>query len=374
MYNLLSLQPVMRSYCSQISKVHILSLLFLFQLVFLANEVSYHHTEEAMDSICDVLNSEHIDGVWVKTEFSSNETWPCCGWDDDIFLRYPQECGTSPMHKVTVNELDKTISFVGTKEFFAHSGNNGCSMNCSPIIGRMISARWMPSECKLPEFDAAHFCNNVLRDRSVLVIGDSTMQQTASVLMNAVHYHCPERIRFVIADTLVGRAFGKMNRGQKWSKSVRTFNPDIVLIGAGAHIHTERGFHTVIQEVYNDFINEFSDKILIWKTVNPGGIPKFTILEEIPDLTDPEIFGKWESFGYLEKWRWDLFPLFDRIAKQYFREKGVPVLDVEPLYYRSDNHPRYSIDLHHCTHGNGALRLIPRLLQSLLEQINLDPT
>ena len=155
---------------------------------------------------------------------------------------------------------------------------------------------------------------------------------------------------------------------------MRTFNPDIIIINAGAHIHTERGFRTVIEEVYNDFVREFQtdSKILIWKTMNPGGIPKLGILNEIPDLFDPETLQNWKDMGYREEWHWDLFYSFDRIAKQYFRERGVVVLDLEPLYYRSDNHPKYPIDLHHCAHGNGALRLIPRLLQSLLEEINDD--
>lgn len=152
------------------------------------------------------------------------------------------------------------------------------------------------------------------------------------------------------------------------------FDPDIVMVSAGAHItgndtnlQRER-FTGLMEEVYEQFIQQFADKVLIWKTQNPGGISSLGIVEEISNLKDNDTMQVWKEKGYKEFWRWDLFPEFDRMAKDYFTSKGIAVLDVEPLYYRLDNHP--GTDVHHCAHGNGALRLIPRLLQKLLEEMD----
>lgn len=200
------------------------------------------------------------------------------------------------------------------------------------------------------------------------------MQQTASVLMNAVHHQCPEQIYFNIGDTLVGRNFGVYNRGRPWHQIVQQVDPDIVLLGAGAHIPgNASNYQIVMEEVYEGFKEEYghSDKLLIWKTMNHGGIASLGMLDRIPDLNDPDTLDLWVSKGYKPEWGWNVYPEYDLMAKKYFRSKGVPVLDVEPLSYRSDNHP--GSDLHHCAHGDGALRLIPRLLQSLLLEVDMMP-
>jgi len=45
----------------------------------------------------------------------------------------------------------------------------------------------MPYACKLVAWDAQRFCQ-LLGTRKVLAIGDSTMLQAASVLMNYIHW------------------------------------------------------------------------------------------------------------------------------------------------------------------------------------------
>ena len=44
---------------------------------------------------------------------------------------------------------------------------------------------WEPSGCRLRDFSASAFCT-ALGDRTLLLVGDSTMQQLASVLMNGL--------------------------------------------------------------------------------------------------------------------------------------------------------------------------------------------
>merc|ERR1719295_73792 len=116
------------------------------------------------------------------------------------------------------------------------------------------------------------------------------MGQTATVLMNAVHRHCPEQIRFSPSDTLIGIPLGHFNRGLPWIVSVLLYNPDIVLMSAGAHIRSERDYRTMLETVYQQYVGKYgtismmSDKLLIWKTINPGGVPAFGIVDEIPNL------------------------------------------------------------------------------------------
>eukprot|EP01084_Bolivina_argentea_P119345 211622_1 len=358
-----------------------LILLFSHMGLLLYTQISLHEYDQFSTSlsnhqstitnqkkICKMMNtnnSEHTIGKWMQTNFTKNETWPCCGWDSRVFLGFPVECGTTPMQK-------QNGSYVGNMQFFAHSGGNGCQRNCNFKLGRIISATWKPSNCVIFPFSAQKLCD-LLHNRSILIIGDSTMEQTASVLMNSVHFHCPQQIRFALGDTLVDKNFGVMNRGSAWYKSVDKFDPDIIILNAGEHIRKETDFMNVIESVYTQYKNRYTtppkNKLLIWKTVSPGGIPELGILDEFPDLFDNETLQKWKSFGYRKEWRWDIQQRFDELAKNYFRQKQIPVLDVKPLFYRSDNHP--GTNVHHCAHGNGALRLIPRLLQHLLQELKI---
>ena len=62
-------------------------------------------------------------------------------------------------------------------------GGNACA--CDPARREQLSLLWEPSGCRLRDFSAAAFCA-ALGDRTLLLVGDSTMQQLASVLMNGL--------------------------------------------------------------------------------------------------------------------------------------------------------------------------------------------
>eukprot|EP01083_Nonionella_stella_P124416 375654_1 len=216
--------------------------------------------------LCKVMDSEHIHGQWVKRNFSQSETWPCCGWDNNDFLQYPEECGTQTMEK-------HHNIYIGNSAFFTHSGGRGCQKNCDPMEGQIISAQWEPNNCTLLLFNPQTFCN-ILKNRSILVIGDSIMEQTAATLMNSVHYSCPQQIRFAPGDTLIGKRFSGYNRGSTWFHSVDLYDPDILIINAGAHIRKEDDFMNVIRNVSIEFKNRYlkKNKTLIWKSMSHGGI------------------------------------------------------------------------------------------------------
>ena len=59
------------------------------------------------------------------------------------------------------------------------------SRDVDPARREQLSLLWAPSRCRLRDFSAAAFCA-ALGDRTLLLVGDSTMQQLASVLMNGL--------------------------------------------------------------------------------------------------------------------------------------------------------------------------------------------
>ena len=62
----------------------------------------------------------------------------------------------------------------------AHIGGHACT--CQGFVDGL---EWRPSSCELPSFDPRKFCQ-LLNGRRMLFIGDSTVEQAASVLMNSV--------------------------------------------------------------------------------------------------------------------------------------------------------------------------------------------
>ena len=117
-----------------------------------------------------------------------------------------------------------------------------------------------------------------------MMIGDSTVQQTASVLMNVVRLGggtCGERVWLALSDTLVGVSFGRrrdgragFNRGLRWTEYVAKHSPDVVVLAAGAHVYGDANFtgmlHTVAAEAEAMRRTRPGLKVL-WKTQQPGG-------------------------------------------------------------------------------------------------------
>ena len=107
---------------------------------------------------------------------------PCCSWDS-------AEYATSPLcpQGAAVQAAVRSAFELGAGRFQAKPeqllpvGGNACA--CDPARREQLSLLWEPSGCRLREFSAEAFCT-ALGDRTLLLVGDSTMQQLASVLMN----------------------------------------------------------------------------------------------------------------------------------------------------------------------------------------------
>jgi hypothetical protein len=246
-------------------------------------------------------------------------------------------------------------------------------------------APWQWFDESLETWDPRRFCA-LLGNRTMLFIGDSTLEQSASTLMNAAAAAgCQEQIALAMGDTLVHRHYGNMNRGRRWTHWMDTLKPDIAIISAGAHIHCcndstcqhtahhcpfdysaalDGHFHRVFDEVLLDIVayqKSSPGQLILWKTQQPGGCTKA--------ISDG--FGTEES---QHKYNYRTFRPRDEIVIARLRALGLPFLDLRALYNRSDAHVcsgRYSADecpdcLHFCMPG--ALDILPGVLQTALAQ------
>ena len=94
----------------------------------------------------------------------------------------------------------------------------------------------------------------LLGNRKVVFIGDSTNQQAASTLINAIRPSgalCHTQIYIALSDTLDKLNYGNLDRGLRMSEWVDELEPDIVIVSVGAHVPRN-------DTVYMNFV----DKIL----------------------------------------------------------------------------------------------------------------
>lgn len=150
------------------------------------------------ETTCDV---PPVKGQWVEIANKTHHAPVCCGWDNAHYKADPEHCGTT---STKTNWTEHS----GQTKFYQQVGGHACT--CRNFRDQY---KWV-SEDYLPEFDASATCQ-LLGNRTVLMIGDSTMQQAASTLMNMVFAAgCQTQMMFAAADTLIGEPMGGLNRGQ----------------------------------------------------------------------------------------------------------------------------------------------------------------
>ena len=229
---------------------------------------------------------------------------PCCAWDEaERHLNDPQYC--------TANfSIDDSGVYYGALQSLAYSGGHSCSC---VWFRNQLSYR----DSELPEWDAKEFCFR-LGSRTIMLIGDSTMQQTASALMSSVTHSlwekgCQNQIVFAPGDTLVGRSFGVLNRGAHWTHWVGALRPgDIVVLSAGPHLMVDDDtFKIILDEVVQAHNTSFPHLRLIWRSQFPGGCGEND-----------------SSYNYAH------FPTWDRLAAATTPD----FLDISALYARPDAH------------------------------------
>ena len=223
----------------------------------------------------------------------------------------------------------------------------------------------------LPNWDARKSCD-ILDNRRILVLGDSTLNQAAAVLSEAFHDGgCGEQIEFSYADTLIGKELGAMNRGEHWLTQVEKHEfPEIVIIGVSAHIHTEANFTLAVNEIVDNifFLRQSHPEVtVVWKTTSPAGCtekPSTLHPLDAGDLFEVNITPRYYDY-------WKRFYERDTKMVRKMVNLGVPILDSRMLYGRTDAHISYNDCMHFCFPG--PLDVMPPLVQMLLER-DLKPS
>ena len=127
-------------------------------------------------------------GAWVKLHInqSTPKSDPCCGWDGDAVS-----------HATCARVRDKSdISAIPGR--LIPTGGHGCSCS-SERVASILQWEWVPTHCTFPSWDATEFCA-VLGSRLLTFVGDSTMQQFSSAVMNLLlRAVCASQVSFVLS-------------------------------------------------------------------------------------------------------------------------------------------------------------------------------
>jgi hypothetical protein len=217
-------------------------------------------------------------------------------------------------------------------------------------------------------WDPNAFCRT-LGNRTIAVIGDSTMRQSAKVLTGMVYLGgCDSQVRFHSADTLILEPMGALNRGAYWTDWLRQKRPDIVVASAGSHIITDANFTRMFDKAMADIEEikkEQPNMQIVWKTQNPaGGHPTRGAYANARQTGHPIEVARRLTSNKL--WNHQLFWNRDNTIIPQLQQRGIPFLDMRMLYNRIDAHPWQHGDcLHFCMPG--PLDIFPLLLQRLME-------
>ena len=260
----------------------------------------------------------------------------------------------------------------------------GCLPSCCGPPAAGAAPRkydWVPSACDLPIFDPDRFCD-LLGNKTLLLVGDSTMHQTAALLENAIPgRQCLDRVAFGMSDFLATTS--RAERGASWDDHVSKLAPDIAILSTGPHWAvqwSEASYVAALRNVSTG-LRRFPRTLFAWKTLNPAGcgtapLPGGTNVSAW--LRSPEVLATnphWHKDQYVH------YPRLDALALDVFSGR-VPVIDVSPLYLRPDSHQGSSTYahsacaklsqcdcLHFCTDGTSALTLVPDLILNFLEDL-----
>jgi hypothetical protein len=289
-----------------------------------------------------------IEGRWATLPPALRiDIFPCCGWDESAIPNI--ECNAYEH----IFQYTSSIVSAKTKHQLSEVGGNGCA--CS----NMTAKQWLPDKCHLPFFEPPRFCELLEKSGKMLLIGDSTMQQFYAIVSNFVMSYCPEWVGFGLSDTLVGREFGVLNRGQTWKKYVLEFDPKWVVLSTGAHFKNTSDFFEVLLEVKRDF-QEMKHINFLWRTQNPAGCVNATTLEEYNSFLDAKAI----DYGYHKLIERDILTL------NAFANTNIKYIDVRPLFLSGGDAHINNDCQHFCINSYGPMGLLPRLLLNAMDAID----
>lgn len=200
---------------------------------------------------------------------------------------------------------------------------------------------WVPDHCYLLHFEAVPFCY-LLGNRSILFIGDSMTLSTYDVLLDMITVgggHCQSQLYY-------GKSFylffqtSKSNNGL--DHYVRQFQPDIVIMNAGAHLTTidELKLETIPMTL--KMIKEIDQKYPMTKyffRTQYAGHPHCLKYSKplrsydtryVPDGNNNSAFNL--------PYNWHFFLTYDSDAIELTNNTRLGIINVSPYYLRADGH------------------------------------
>mmetsp|Transcript_15629 Transcript_15629/g.35041 ORF Transcript_15629/g.35041 Transcript_15629/m.35041 type:complete len:392 (+) Transcript_15629:170-1345(+) len=327
------------------------------------SEVAWRQVAPSQQISCNLDGTSCLDpigivGEWVHVPDRTFAAPVCCDLRTEL-RKSPDVCGT---------EEGNRKFYSGFPSYPQQTDGNGC--RCEEM-NFTDDYEWRSPH--LPQtFNPVDTCR-LLGDRTALFVGDSTMSQTASTLMNSLlPGHCQTQVSFALSDTLVGKPFGVFNRGKAWKDWVNEVMPDITVVTVGAHVSSEDALYLgLVDEVLSGMIEMQSRHPrmkFVWRTQTPGGCTN-----EIISPRDVNVAAQYSTEHFRGLYNYETFYRRDLLLLDRLNRAKIPYLDMRMLYSRSDAHvsvfpggPVRGDCIHWCSPG--PLDVIGRLFHQLLNE------
>lgn len=301
----------------------------------------------------------HVPGRWMPHKVAT-KSFHCCSQEDADYMHDIKVCG---------NHTHDALMFSGSNDYpTLHS--RGCSLDAHNneryTVSRREKYKWVPDNCEMFPFDSVQFCE-VLGKKRMVFCGDSSVGQSGETLISLVYAgggKCVDQL-YVVKSYALHYA----RNGTKTMDDCLDFaRPDIVIVGAGAHMHSLDEMKEVYRGITSSmprYRKDYPTTTFVWKTVNAGHahctrykapVDKWVIKK------DPYPFFR-------------LYPTYDRLAKEFAAQNGWKVLDMSLLHTRPDAHQEILAQSHKnhqkmtdCLHYSlpGPLDVIGSLLLGML--------
>jgi hypothetical protein len=348
---------------------HVWSTILLLELLFSSSAQEL--------PLCDGLS--YNDGMWIESyQNSTAENFECCSNTLDGEQYNSLDCRKTPAPPLVEDHgcLCKDYFYAEKRTSFSSDPYN--------FRPRAIDYKWKPHNCVLLDWDAKRFCD-ILGDRKILMVGDSTMSQTHKTLQNMIYFafmnetSCQTNILWNHGDRLVRRYrlghSASIGRGNTILEAgqLRNYNFDFLVVAAGFHIHPplEDTYLNITDGSYADFffpilrneINHLRVKNpnlkVIYKTENFGHNGCGLYEGKGPDNALNN-YSALQKMNALNKYHWDREMSTEDRFIDFAHWNDVSILRMHPLYSRPDGHPGGSDCLHYC--APGPLNIFSRLL------------
>jgi hypothetical protein len=178
-------------------------------------------------------------------------------------------------------------------------------------------------------------------NRTILLVGDSTMGQSATTLMSMIaasHGSCSSQVTYYRSYYLV---FRNANEASMVDTVLR-LRPDILILSAGAHFEDLGDLYNIWNSLTallkTIIMKQLPRTKLIWKSTNPADDNCMSMHEPLPNYPLIVNVPMKSTFNH------HLFRRFDTISKEFAWKLGLSYIDMTPLYMRGDAHVGYYIN------------------------------